>query len=208
MLAFNKALITKQAWRIMKHPTSLLSRVYKAKYFRKTSFLEAKALPTSSYAWRSIIQTQPLINRGMKWVIGNGEKVRVWWDNWLPGDNVLPPSGPGTEIHPMLMVKDLFVSGTREWDVAKIRSLIREEDADKVLQIRPSWTGQQDMLCWRIGATGAYTFKTGYYLQRIMDSEAQPNQPPTHPQVSYVIICLKNYGQSTFHQKSRCSGGK
>lgn len=39
---FNQALLAKQAWRLMDAPTSLLSRVYKAKYFAHGSFLDAK----------------------------------------------------------------------------------------------------------------------------------------------------------------------
>ncbi|CAG7888860.1 unnamed protein product, partial [Brassica rapa] len=69
MLAFNKALLAKQAWRLMTKSTSLLARVFKAKYYRKTDFMEARSYQSSSYAWRSIIQTQPLIKKGMKWII-------------------------------------------------------------------------------------------------------------------------------------------
>lgn len=184
MLAFNKALLAKQAWRLMNNPTSLLARVYKAKYFRKTNFLEAKASPSSSYAWRSIIQTQSLISKGIKWIVGNGENIRLWKDNWLQGDTDLFPTSPGAELYPMMMVKDLFISGTREWDISKIRSLVREEDVAKNLRIRPSWTLQQDTLCWRFGTTGTYTVKTGYHLQRSMDIEAQPNQSSNQPQVT------------------------
>lgn len=184
MLAFNKALLAKQAWRLMNHPTSLLSRIYRAKYFRKSTFLEAKAFPSSSYAWRSIVQTQPLINKGAKWVIGNGLSVRVWKDNWLQGDCAFPPIGPRAEIYPMMTVKDLFLSGTRMWDIAKIRRLVRAEDVPRILQIRPSETGQQDILCWRLGTSGTYTVKTGYQLQRTMDLEAQTTQLSSHSQVS------------------------
>lgn len=184
MLAFNKALLAKQAWRLMNHPTSLLSRIYRAKYFRKSTFLEAKAFPSSSYAWRSIVQNQPLINRGAKWVIGNGLSVWVWKDNWLQGDCAFPPIGPRAEIYPMMTVKDLFLSGTRMWDIVKIRRLVRAEDVPRILQIRPSETGQQDILCWRLGTSGTYTVKTGYQLQRTMDLEAQTTQLSSHSQVS------------------------
>ncbi|KAG2286696.1 hypothetical protein Bca52824_046300 [Brassica carinata] len=166
----------------MNHPTSLLSRIYRAKYFRKSTFLEAKAFPSSSYAWRSIVQTQPLINKGAKWVIGNGLSVRVWKDNWLQGDCAFPPIGPRAEIYPMMTVKDLFLSGTRMWDIAKIRRLVRAEDVPRILQIRPSETGQQDILCWRLGTSGTYTVKTGYQLQRTMDLEAQTTQLSSHSQ--------------------------
>lgn len=39
---FNLALLGKQAWRFIQYPNSLMTKIYKAKYFPKTSFFEAK----------------------------------------------------------------------------------------------------------------------------------------------------------------------
>lgn len=87
-------------------------------------------------------------------------------------------------MYPTMIVKDLFVSGTREWDINKIRRLVSEEDVARILQIRPSWTTQQDTLCWKMGTAGVYTVKTGYHLQKTLDTEEQPHQLPIYPQVS------------------------
>ena len=48
--AFNLALLTKQGWRILKNQNSRVHRVFKAKYFAKCSFLEAKMGRRPSYA--------------------------------------------------------------------------------------------------------------------------------------------------------------
>ncbi|XP_031101993.1 uncharacterized protein LOC116005900 [Ipomoea triloba] len=53
---FNVSLLGKQAWRILNHPNSLVSKVFKAKYFKHNSFLEAKLGSNPSYVWRSILE--------------------------------------------------------------------------------------------------------------------------------------------------------
>ncbi|KAI3447058.1 hypothetical protein Pfo_003723 [Paulownia fortunei] len=56
--AFNLALLAKQGWWIFSQPQSLLSRIYKAKYFPNTYFLEANLGPRPSYTQRSIFALQ------------------------------------------------------------------------------------------------------------------------------------------------------
>lgn len=36
---FNQALLGKQAWRLMNDPTSLVARIFKGRYYAKTSFV-------------------------------------------------------------------------------------------------------------------------------------------------------------------------
>ena len=82
--AFNLALLAKQGWRILNNPNSLLHRVYKAKYFAKDSFLHAQLGRRPSYAWQSIMATKEVIVKGYQWNIGNGQRVNIWDDQWIP----------------------------------------------------------------------------------------------------------------------------
>ena len=70
---FNLALLAKQGWRILKNQSSLIHRVFKAKYFAQCSFREAQLGRRPSYAWRSIMAAREVLERGSKWSIGNGE---------------------------------------------------------------------------------------------------------------------------------------
>ncbi|KAL0700618.1 hypothetical protein Bca4012_056740 [Brassica carinata] len=176
MLAFNKALLAKQAWRLITKPSSLIARVYKAKYYKKSDFMYARSYQSSSYAWRRIVQTQPLIKKGMKWIVGDGKNINIWKDSWLPDKETVLPKDPSYPDHYDLPVKDLFISGTTVWDVHKIRSLVHEDDVASILRIRPSITGCPDMRRWAPCKSGNYTVKTGYHLQRLMDKENNNNQ--------------------------------
>lgn len=54
--AFNDALLAKQGWRLMKHKESLVARLLKARYFPRSTFIDAPVGSLSSYTWRSIQQ--------------------------------------------------------------------------------------------------------------------------------------------------------
>ncbi|XP_033139897.1 uncharacterized protein LOC117131724 [Brassica rapa] len=173
------------------YPTFFFAcRVYKAKYFRRTTFMEAKSYQTSSYAWRSILQAKPLIHKGARWIIGNGENVRVWKDRWLTENQSPSPTGPGALLYPNLLVKDLFIPGTRSWDMHKIQSLFQDQVAQQILKVRPSWSGTRDVLYWPASRSGVYTVKSGYYIQREIDREDLHEQVPSspHTQIQHALI--------------------
>lgn len=62
---FNRALLAKQAWRILKNPSSLLARIYKGLYHHHHQFLQAKPRSNSSYGWRSVLQGKNLLTHGL-----------------------------------------------------------------------------------------------------------------------------------------------
>ena len=75
--AFNLAMLVKQAWRIMINPNSLIVRIYKAKYFPYSDILGTKLGCNPFYAWRSIYNNLEVINRGIRWRVGNGKMIHI-----------------------------------------------------------------------------------------------------------------------------------
>ena len=82
--AFNLAMLSKQAWRILMNPRSLIARIYKAKYFPFNDILGAKLGSNPSYVWRSIFNSLEIIRKGTRWRVGNGKMIHIWEDRWLP----------------------------------------------------------------------------------------------------------------------------
>ena len=80
--AFNLALLAKQGWRILSNP--LVARVYKARYFPYDDVLNSKKGSSPSYAWRSIHNNLDVIRKGTQWRVGNGKRIHIWKDRWLP----------------------------------------------------------------------------------------------------------------------------
>ena len=91
---YNLSLLVKQGWRVLTCPDSLFARIYKAKYFPSTSFLEAKMGSNPSYTWRSILYFQDLIKKGARIRVGTGNSVRIWGSPWLINDDCPVISSP------------------------------------------------------------------------------------------------------------------
>ncbi|KAL5574849.1 hypothetical protein UlMin_016548 [Ulmus minor] len=81
---FNQALLGKQVWRFLQRPNSLVSQIFKAKYFPSSSIWECDASATSSYVWRSILWGRNLVALGMRWRVGNGSFISIYNSRWLP----------------------------------------------------------------------------------------------------------------------------
>ena len=77
LIMFNKALLAKQMWRMLKNTESMVGSIMKAKYFRNNSILEATLGPRPSLGWRNLLASKELIQNGVIWRIGNGRDVRV-----------------------------------------------------------------------------------------------------------------------------------
>ena len=145
---FNLVLLAKQGWKIQQNPNSLVHRVLKAKYFTGSSFREVQLGYRPSYVWRSIMATKDLIVRGFRWVIGNGERVHIWEDIWIPSSDsfrVVSPRGLSTNF---VLVSSLINRETRGWDVNSVRNTFLPHEAEIVLGIPISPTLPDDSLVW------------------------------------------------------------
>ncbi|XP_074377351.1 uncharacterized protein LOC141718876 [Apium graveolens] len=80
---FNLALLGKQGWRFLSKSSSLVSRVYKDRYFPNTNFLEAKIGHNPSYIWKSILEVKDLVAGGARWMVGTGEDISILGQPWL-----------------------------------------------------------------------------------------------------------------------------
>lgn len=84
---FNIALLSKQCWKLIHEPLSLLSRMLKAKYYPDKSFLQADRKGGASYTWSGIWEAKEEMKKGLRWVVWDGKSIRVMHDCWLRTKN-------------------------------------------------------------------------------------------------------------------------
>ena len=113
---FNFALLGKQGWNFIHNPNTLVARLFKAKYFHKGSYLSSSLESNLSFVWRSVWSAKEVVNRGIRWSVGDGKSIYVWRDAWvrdLPGFRVGTTSDPGLVN---LNASDLLLDAGRGWD--------------------------------------------------------------------------------------------
>lgn len=115
--SFILAMISKQVLRIIQFPNSLLSRIFKAKYFPNCGVLVAPVKSNASFSWKSIASAIDLIRHGLRWRIGIGTSIDVWHDNWLPRDYALRPFTPDLYNLGPLSVASLIDQTSSTWDI-------------------------------------------------------------------------------------------
>lgn len=165
LLMFNKALLAKQAWRIIKFGHSLLPKTLKNKYHPHTSFMETKVSPICSFTWRSIMSARDLIKKGLKKVVGSGHEVNIWEDSWVPR---LPQFhifcyGACEEDGPQV-VSDLMVG--REWNVELLNQLFTSWEVEAIRSIVPiASNARVDTWAWNFTKNGDFSTRSVYFLE-------------------------------------------
>ncbi|XP_071724440.1 uncharacterized protein [Rutidosis leptorrhynchoides] len=151
----------------MENPDSLMVRVLKAKYFKRTHFLRAHYGTAPSDIWRGLVDSTEVLLAGGRWRIGNGANVFVYKDRWIK--NI-----PEFRIHygmqgdMSLRVHSLFDYVTRKWKQEKLYDLFPVQVAEAISNTPIGRVGDNDKLIWCTATDGQYSIKSGYYVAKNM----------------------------------------
>lgn len=159
---FNQALLAKQAWRLLQLPTSLVGRVLKAKYYPTCNFLTATSGRFPSYLWRSFLHGRDLLLRGIRWRIGDGTKIRVFSDPWIPAPSSFRVITPFNFLSDQLQVSDLLDHG--KWRMDLLEVLFCPRDRELISHIPVCPTGGEDLMIWHYTSHGRFTVSSAYRL--------------------------------------------
>lgn len=161
--AFNLALLGKQGWHLLTNHTSLVTRLFKAKYFSKGDFLGAPEGHNPSFVWRSVCITQPMLREGARWIIGDGTSINFWQDIWLRDGGTLTESIHSTDLEG-LRVRDVLVYPQRQWNATLLDTILDLHDMARVQNVPLLHTDTHDRHIWRFDTRGHYTVRSGYSL--------------------------------------------
>jgi hypothetical protein len=129
---FNKALLARQGWWLLQHPSSLVFWILKAKYFPHTSFLEAPIPGNASYIWRSICESRDVLHNGLRWRVGTGEKIKIWKDRWLPSPTTYKVVSSIHLLEENATVDRLICEDTMQWNSVLLNSIFLLHEVETI----------------------------------------------------------------------------
>jgi hypothetical protein len=162
--SFNLAMLAKQVWRLIQEPDSLCAKVLRAKYYSHGDILKAGPKLGSSFTWQSVVAGLATFKRGYVWRVGNGEKINIWLDPWIPNspNKKVISRREGSNI---TKVCDLISPITGGWNEEMLSDLFNTVDKNRIMQIPLHQQGFDDFIAWGFTKHGQYTVRSGYHMQ-------------------------------------------
>ena len=161
---FNKALLARQGWWLLQNPSSLVFRMLKAKYFPNSSFLDALIPVNASFIWRSICESKIVLQEGLRWRVGTGEKIKIWDDKWLPSCSTYQVISPRSFLDDFATVDKLICRDTMTWDSDILERLFLPRDVEAIKSIPLSLCRPSDILIWMGTKRGDFSVRSAYHI--------------------------------------------
>ncbi|KAL0314573.1 UNVERIFIED_CONTAM: putative mitochondrial protein [Sesamum angustifolium] len=169
---FNLAMLSKQLWRIISKPDSLLCRVLRARYFPDGHVLSAPAGRNPSYTWRSIQAAQQVCG-GLRWRIRSGRSVRIWE---IPGSRA--PSlflSFLRQIHSLICVSVTLSMPLRRSGITVSFASFWQDDIDVILAIPLSLIDGEDFPIWHHTHNGLFSVRSAYHVALSLAHQPLPS---------------------------------
>jgi hypothetical protein len=161
--AFNLAMLGKQAWNLVTKPNTLITKMFKARYFPNCDFFEASIGHNPSYVWRSIWSSKSVIKGGSRWSIGTGENINIWDQNWLMEGLSIPRPTVLQSFGDISKVQDLIMNNSKSWDFEKIRGIFDNNIVRSIAKTPLLGSVRDDTLVWKLEHDGAYSVRSAYH---------------------------------------------
>ena len=210
-------LLAKQAWRLLHDEGTFFYRIFKARFFPHCSFMEAKELATSSYAWKSILKGREVIQMGARFRVGKGKNIKIWQHHWLPIKHPPLVSSPIIESMEDATVDCLIDNNTGKWDAEMLKGVLILAEAELVQRIPLPRCQTDDTLYWPFTADGQYNCKSGYKFLKDLEENSEDG---SHLEVDKNLwktfgpytsqtntrTCCGVHAETLFHRSKTCSG--
>ncbi|KAJ0096619.1 hypothetical protein Patl1_27305 [Pistacia atlantica] len=106
-----------------------------------------------------------VLESGLMWRIGDGSKVRIWQDKWLPSASSFKIQSQCLGMDPEAKVATLIDPQSKSWKLDLLKDLFSESEVNIICRIPISIFNRPDKIVWRCSQNGLFSVKSAYHLQ-------------------------------------------
>ena len=197
----NNALLAKLCWRLACDQEAPWANMLATKYLSPNRISEVgRKLPCFSI-WTACKKGGPVYVKGLKWAVGNGEKVRVWNDFWLPMCSLRTLiEGPLTCDEDLITLNHCF-DQNHEWQAQSLSFDLPEHILNAIKATPLSCRYEtEDSLQWEFSKNGFFSLKSAYLLAKGLNPSNLDNvsvdwvwKVESYPKIQFFLwLCLHN----------------
>ena len=133
--------------------------------------LNAKLGNSPSYSWRSIYNSLKVLKEGTRWRVGNGKRIHIWDDRWMPNPSTYKVINPPNSNPEFPVVSSLIDPTTKWWKADLVRATFLPFEVEAILRIPLSHNLPEDKIIWLGNSRGEFTTKGAYHIaHKLMDA--------------------------------------
>lgn len=152
---FNKTLLAKQLRHIVTNPGSLVASILREKYCKTGNLMTECVKGQFSLLWRSLMAVRKVLELGTRWRVGDGSKIKIWSDKWLPTQGTFQVQSPNKQLPMEATMKELIKDDGSAWNEELIKNIFWEEEAKAILSIPLGRSGRVDEIIWALTEMGS-----------------------------------------------------
>uniref|UniRef100_A0A803QKZ2 Reverse transcriptase domain-containing protein n=1 Tax=Cannabis sativa TaxID=3483 RepID=A0A803QKZ2_CANSA len=207
--AINFALIAKLFWMVLQKKDKPWINTLCVKYCSTFDAWTVEKHDSDSRVWKNILSTKKLCTEGAGVIIADGD-IDIWTKPWIPWKSIqdIREGFHYNRIHAFNKVSNLFIDGTRTWNVPLIQSCFDRDITEAIINIKPIQDGS-DLLFWKPAKEGKFSVKSAHWLyqhQRFNNSNRVWKElwkKKIHPRLTMMIWkilgdCLPTSGKMYF----------
>jgi ribonuclease HI len=100
----------------------------------------------------------------MIWRVGNGRKIKIWGDKWLPSPTTYAIQSPVHILNSEARVCDLIDPDLQWWNIPLIKEVFKEEEVEKICSLAICPRTQEDQTVWVGNKNGEFSVQSAYHL--------------------------------------------
>ncbi|XP_057249105.1 uncharacterized protein LOC104906541 [Beta vulgaris subsp. vulgaris] len=158
----NMALQFKLLWKILFCPDNLWVNLVSKKYMKSDGLFDYRVKANVSWQWRKLMSLRNKFKHGLRWVVGRGDKISFWFDNWVFQYPICSVCSVlrGSES----LVVESFITQDYQWDAARLREFVKEEVCLAICSIFIPSHPLEDKCVWALSPDGCYSVNSGVQL--------------------------------------------